>query len=316
MLINLLQAAILTNIFASTIRISTPLLMAALGELVTERSGVMNLGVEGTMLMGAWIGFLVAYKTNSILLAIGGAILVGALMGLLMVFMATTLKVDQTVTGLAINLLASGVSYFWYKVVFEAFSEANADLPVIAILPNVQIPFLSELPYVGEILFNHKILTYVAFAMVPIVWYFLYKTKYGLRIRGVGENPRAVDMKGLSVSRLQYFAVIFGGMMSGLAGSFLTLGSSSRFLPEISAGRGWLAIVIVIAGNWMPIRIMLATLIFAFLDALQLQLQGIGFQVPYQILLALPYLFAILALAASRTRSLAPAWLGKPYERE
>ncbi|MDD5468045.1 MAG: ABC transporter permease [Anaerolineales bacterium] len=316
MLNSAIQAAIIINILAATIRISTPLLLAALGELVTERSGILNLGVEGTMLMGAWIGFLVTYKTDSVTLGILGAMLAGGLMGLLMVFMSVVLKVDQTVTGLSLNLFSSGATYFWYKVVFEAFREANADLPTIRTLETVNIRLLSDLPYVGEIFFSHKIITYIAFAIAPMVYYFLYKTKYGLRIRSVGENPRAVDMKGLSVSQLQLFSVVFGGVMAGLAGSFLTVGSSSRFLPDITAGRGWLALVIVIAGNWLPWRIVIATLIFSFLDAVQLQLQGVGIQVPYQILLALPYVFAILALAASRARSLAPAWLGKPYERE
>jgi len=316
MLTNALLVAIIVNVLASTIRMSTPLLTAAVGELVTEKSGVMNLGVEGTMLMGAWMGFLVAFKTNSLVLAILGAMATGAGMGLIMVFMAWTLKVDQTVTGLALNLFAAGASYFWYQVQFASFGRSASDLPTIQILDNLKIPVLGSLPVVGEVFFDQKVLTYIAFLLVPAVWYFLYRTKYGLRIRAAGENPRAVDMKGLSVGQLQYAAVIFGGMLAGLAGAFLTVGSSNRFVQNISAGRGWLAIVIVIAGNWTPGRILLATLVFAFLDALQLQLQGIGIQVPYEILLALPYLLAIVALAVSRTRALAPAWLGSPYERE
>jgi simple sugar transport system permease protein len=230
--------------------------------------------------------------------------------------MATTMKADQTVTGLALNLLAAGASYFWYQVVFANFEQGNANLPTIKILQNIKIPLLGDIPYLGTIFFNHTILTYIAFLMVPVIWFFLYRTKYGLRIRGVGENPRAVDMKGLSVSKLQYAAVIFGGMMAGLGGAFLTVAASSRFVPDISGGRGWLAITIVIAGNWKPSRIVAATLIFAFLDAFQLQMQGIGIQVPYDILLALPYISAIVVLAVSRARSQAPAWLGNSYERE
>lgn len=314
MLANLLQAAIIVNILASTIRISTPLLLGAMGELVTERSGVMNLGIEGTMLMSSYVAFLVAFETNSIPLAILAAMLTGALMSLIMVFMASTMKVDQTVTGLSLNLLASGISLFWYRVAFKGTSTES--IPTIQPMGITKIPLLGDIQYLGEIFFNQGLLTYLAFAMVPVIAYVLYRTHTGLAIRSLGENPRAVDMKGINVTRLQYLSVIFGGVMSGLAGSFITIGTTVRFLPEISAGRGWLALVIVIAGNWRAGRILLATLLFAFLDALQLQLQGIGIQIPFQILLAAPYILAIVVLMGSRARSLAPRNLGIPYMRE
>jgi simple sugar transport system permease protein len=192
----------------------------------------------------------------------------------------------------------------------------SGEMPTIQTLHPIPLPFLSKIPYLGEILFTQSLLTYLAILAVPVIWFFMYRTKYGLLIRGLGENPRAIDMKGVSVSRLQYLSVIFGGMMAGLAGSFLTLGSTIRYIPDIVAGRGWLAIVIVIAGNWHPVRILVATLFFAFLDAFQLQLQGIGVQIPYQILLAMPYVFAILAMMGSRQRSIAPKHLGTPYVRE
>ncbi len=314
MLINLLQATIIINVLASTVRIATPLLLGAMGELVSERAGVMNLGIEGTMLMSAFIAFIVDYTTNSILLAILAAMLTGAIMSLIMAFMASTLKVDQTVTGLSLNLLASGISLFWYRVAFQETDTAS--IPTIQTMGTLKIPILGNLPYIGEILFNHGLLTYLAFIMVPVVAFFLYRTRIGLAIRSLGENPRAVDMKGINVTRLQYLSVIFGGIMSGLAGSFITIGTTVRFLPEITAGRGWLALVIVIAGNWKAGRILLATLLFAFLDAFQLQLQGIGIQFPFQILLAAPYILAILVMMGSRARSLAPRHLGIPYLRE
>jgi ABC-type uncharacterized transport system permease subunit len=314
MLSSLLQATIIINILASTIRISTPLLLGALGELVTERSGVMNLGIEGTMLMSAYVAFLVDFQTNSIILAILAAMLTGALMSLIMAFMASTMKVDQTVTGLSLNLLASGISLFWYRVAFKGTNTES--IPTIQTMGTVKIPLLGDIPYLGKILFNQGLLTYLAFLMVPVIAFFLYRTYTGLAVRSLGENPRAVDMKGINVTRLQYLSVIFGGVMSGLAGSFITIGTTVRFLPEISAGRGWLALVIVIAGNWRAGRILLATLLFAFLDAFQLQLQGIGIQFPFQILLAAPYVLAILVLMGSRARSLAPRHLGMPYMRE
>ncbi|HJW91920.1 MAG TPA: ABC transporter permease [Anaerolineales bacterium] len=314
MLGDLLQGALVISLLAATVRMATPILLAALGELVTERGGVMNLGVEGTMLMGAFIGFLVANQTGSLALAVGAAMLAGAGMSLIMAVMASTLKVDQTVTGLALNLLASGLSFYWYRVAYKG--EGASQVPVAEIFQVLPIPLLSRLPVIGEFLFSQYLLTYIALLMVPAVWFFLYRTKYGLLVRCLGENPRSVDMKGVSVARLQYLALAFGGMMAGMGGSFLTLASAGVFVPEISAGRGWLAIVIVIAGNWQPGRILLATLVFAFLDAFQLQVQGLGVKLPYQILLALPYVFAILAMVLSRTRSQAPGSLGVPYVRE
>ncbi len=307
------QAAIIASILASTIRLATPLLLSALGELVTERAGVMNLGVEGMMLLSAFTSFMVTYITGSLWLGILTAMITGGLMALLMAFMAVTLKVEQIVTGMALNLLGAGISLFWLRLMS---STAKVDYMTIELFKPIQIPYLSSLPYIGEILFSQRWLTYFAFLMVPIIWFFLYRTKYGLQIRSVGENPKAVDTKGVNVARLQYLATIFGGVMAGLGGAFLTLAATPRFVPGISGGRGWLAIVIVIAGNWLPWRITLAALIFAFLDAFQLHVQGVGVQIPYQILLALPYLFAIIAMMGSRARSEAPSSLGVPYIRE
>lgn len=292
---------------------ATPLLLAALGELVTERAGVLNMGVEGTMLMGAFTGYLATYYTGSPLMGLLIAMLTGGLMSLIMAIMASTLKVEQIVTGMALNLLGSGMSLFWHRAVFKEESEWWT---TVNTFPTFQIPGLSKIPFLGEILFSQRLFTYATFLMVPIIWFFLYRTRVGLQIRSLGENPRAVDMKGVSVSRLQYLATLFGGMMSGMSGSFLILGTTARFVPEITAGRGWLAIVIVIAGNWLPWRILVAALVFAFLDAFQLHVQGVGAQIPHQILLALPYVFAILAMMSGRARSEAPSHLGIPYIRE
>jgi simple sugar transport system permease protein len=316
MMSEILQSAIIISILASTIRIATPLLLASIGELVTEKAGILNLGVEGTMLMGAFIGFLAAYSTGSPAIALLTAMAAGGLVSFIMAFMSATLKVDQVVTGMAINLLGSGISFFWYRSAFPDFSISEADLPTISVMQNINIPFLSDIPYLGPILFSQRLLTYIAFLAVPLVWFFLYRTKYGLLIRGLGENPRALDMKGVNVIKLQYLAAIFGGMMAALGGTFLTLGSTVRYFPEITAGRGWLAIVIVIAGNWQPSRILVATILFALLDAFQLQLQGLGVLIPYQVLLALPYICAIVAMMGGRLRSVAPKQLGIPYERE
>ena len=314
MLDDFLQAVIIVNVLAATIRIATPLLLSAAGELLTQKAGILNLGIEGAMLVGATVGFLAVNGTQSLWVGALAAMAAGGLMNLILVVMAVNLKVDQTVTGLSLNLFASGITLYLYRVVYGGL--APSESPFISILQPIPIPFLSQIPYVGGILFNQRSLTYLAFLAAPAIWFFLYRTRYGLVLRSIGENPRAADLRGISVYRYQYAAVIFGGMMTGLAGSFLTLGSSAKFVPEISAGRGWLVLVIIIAGNWNPLGILAATLAFAFLDALQLQVQGVGVTIPYQFLLALPYVVAIVALMTSRAKSLQPRALGTPYVRE
>lgn len=312
MFAELFEASVLISVLAATIRIATPVLLAALGELVAERAGVYNMGVEGMMLTGAFTAYLAAAATGSLGVGLLAAMLTGGLMSLLFAFLVITLGVEQIVTGLAINLLGSGLSVFWLRA---AFADA-AQTPTIQLFDTLPLPFLANIPWLGPILFQQKLLTYLALLAVPAVWFFLFRTRPGLDLRCCGENPRALDIKGLSVAARQYGAVVFGGVMAGLGGAFLTLASSARFVPEITNGRGWLAIVIVIAGMWRPVPVLLATLAFSFLDALQLQIQGIGIAVPYQLLLAAPYAFAIIALAVRRSHSGAPERLGIPYRRD
>jgi len=314
MIADLITVAIVVNVLAAVIRISTPLLLAALGELITEHSGIMNLGLEGTMLSSAFIGFFITEQTDSIFFGIVVACLTGVIMNLLLGFFAITLKIDQTITGLAINLLASGITLFWFRTAY--LQRTMAETPLIKVLPGINIPFLREIPYLGDILFSQNIITYIAFLIIPVIWFFLYRTMLGLRLRSLGEDPQVADMAGIKVSSLRYLAVALGGSLVGLSGAFVSIGSVERFFPDMTAGRGWLAFVIVIAGNWKPGRILLATLIFAFLDAFQLQAQGVGIQIPYQILLGLPYVVAILAMILGRARSKSPEALGVAYERE
>jgi general nucleoside transport system permease protein len=314
MLNDLLQSAIIVSVLASTLRIATPVLLAALGELVTEKAGVLNMGVEGMMLTGAFVGYFVTLNSGSLWLGVGAAMLAGAALSLIMAVMGVTLKLNQTVIGLGMNLLASGLTFYWYRVTSQEIGAVAP--PKVDVFRVIKLPLLSDIPYLGEILFSQRSLTYIAFLMVPVVWFFLYRTKYGMALRGIGENPRAVDTKGLSVWKYQYLAVFFGGAMAGAGGAFLPLGSTALFVTEITAGRGWLAIVLVIAGNWLPWRVMIAALIFAFLDAFQLQMQGLGVKIPFQVLLALPYIAAIVAMMSARARSQAPTALGVPYARE
>ena len=311
MLADLLETSIIVSVLAATVRIATPILLAVLGEMVAERSGVYNMGLEGTMLMSAFTAFLAAYYTGSLWAGVAIAAVTGAMMSLLFAFLVISLRVEQIVTGLAMNLLGSGLSIYWLRAAF-----ADADqTPTTPIFDTVPLPLLDDIPILGPILFDQKILTYLVVLAVPAIWFFLFRTRHGLDLRCVGENPKALDIKGLSISARQYGAVVFGGLMAGVGGAFLTVGSAARFVPDMTNGRGWLAIVIVIAGMWRPAPILIATLAFSFLDALQLQLQGIGIAIPYQLLLAMPYICAILALAVRRTHSGAPTMLGIPYWR-
>ncbi len=310
MLNDFIQVAVIVNILAATIRISTPLLLGAMGELVAEHSGVMNMGLEGMMLFGIFTVWLITFLGGTTMMGIGISIVVGGLLGLLLSVLVIYLKVDQTVSGLAINLLAVGVGEYFPRMV-----NVQNEIVQIAILPNVQIPFLSDIPVLGEVLFQQNPFTYLAFISVPIIAWFLRRTKYGLAIRSAGENPKAVDTRGLNVNRIRLLSTIFAGTMAALGGAFL-MSVTSRYLPEMSAGRGWLAIIIVIAGNWKPSRMVIATLLFAFLGALQVTLTTFEIAIPYEIFLIMPYVLALVALALSRVRSAQPAKLGIPYTRE
>lgn len=310
MLADFLKAAVIINILAATIRIATPLLLGAMGELVAERSGIMNMGLEGMMLFGVFTVWLVTFLGGTTIMGGGVALIVGALLGLLLGILVIYLKVDQTVSGLSINLLAVGVGEYFHRMV-----NAESEAVQIALLPNFHIPYLADIPVLGEVLFQQNPYTYLAGLSVVVVAWFLRRTKYGLTIRSSGENPRAVDTRGINVSRVRLSATIFAGMMAALGGAFL-MSVTSRYLPNMTAGRGWLAIIVVIAGNWKPARMVVATLIFAFLGALQVTLTTFQIPFPYEFLLVMPYVLALVALSISRVRSAQPAKLGVPYSRE
>jgi general nucleoside transport system permease protein len=307
--------AVFTIAFVSgAVRIATPVLLAALGELVTERAGVMNLSIEGMMLTGAFTAFITTYEIDSLWLGVVAGMLSGALVAVLMAVMSVTMRLDQVVSGLAINVLASGLTFYLFRVKFQDVGQEN--LPNVATFGPAEINGLSSIPVVGEVLFSQPPLTYVALLAVPLTALFLARTRYGLEIRVIGENPRAADMRGVSVSARRYAAVVFGGMMAGIAGAFLTLDSAGLFVPNISGGRGFIAFALVIVGNWSAGKILLGSLFFGAIDSLQLQLQAVGADLPYQLLLALPYLLTIVVLVVGRRRSGAPLALGRPYARE
>jgi len=311
---DLLHVSFVISIIAGAIRMATIVLLGALGELVVERSGVLNLSVEGMMLTGAFAGFIGAYFTNSLWFGVLCAAVGGFLISMIFGLLAVLFQVDQTVSGLSVNIFAAGLTFYLYRTIFP--NTGGRTIPGLVPFEVVKIPYLSEIPYIGELVFSHYMLSYLALFLALAISFYLYKTKSGLILRTLGENPRAVDMKGISVTKYRFLAVLFGGLLAGLGGSFITLCSSGLFVADITAGRGWLAIAIVIFGDWKPAKILLASLFFGFIDALQMQVQAVGIQIPFQLFLALPYILTTIAVFIGRKRAGAPIALGVSYVRE
>ncbi len=303
-----MDQTLIIGLLAATLRIATPILLAGLGEVFAERAGVLNLGIEGIMLMGAIFGFIAAYLSGSLWVGLLVAMMVGLLAGLLMGLLAVTLGLNQHVSGLGVTLLASGLALFSFRVMFKGTSSA----PTIAPFQQLSLPGLGLLAPI----FEQYGLTYFAFLLVPAVWWVLHRTIFGLWIRAVGENPEAADTAGGNVALVRYAALAIGGVLMGLGGAFLSLAQLGSATFGIVAGRGWVAIALVIFGNWQPEKVLLGALLFGGVEALQLRLRAVGLQVPYQFLLSLPYLVTILALAIAGRNAAYPAALLKPYKRE
>lgn len=306
------STAVALSVFVGAVRIGTPLLLAAIGEMVTERAGILNLGIEGTLTFSAFISFVAVDQTGSLTLGVIFGMLAGVFVSLIMAVLTVTVKVEQVVAGLAINLLGVGFSFYLLRAIFD---NAASDVPSVQTWDVVEIPGLSAIPWVGEIFFSQHWLTYVAFISLPLVWLALNRTGFGLELRSVGDNPAAADLRGVHIERTQYAALAFGGLMAGLAGCFLSIFSTGLFFPTIAAGRGWIALAIVIFGNWRLGRIMVGAIFFGYLEAYQLTIQGQGSDVPQQLLLALPFVLTIVALVINRSRSNVPLHLGVPYLR-
>jgi ABC-type uncharacterized transport system permease subunit len=297
------------NLLAATLRVATPLMFGTMGELFAERSGVLNLGIEGTMFLGAFVGFTVASMTGSLWLGVLAALLAGALAGLLMGFFAVKLGVNQHVSGLGITLLLTSLSLFLFRVIF-----GENQLPP-KIEPFSHLTILQGVPFLGDILSQYA-LTYIAILLVPVVWYVLYRTNFGLDMRAVGENPEAADAAGVNVYRTRYIALAIGGALMSLGGAFLTLAQLGSFTFGIIAGRGWVCIALIIFANWQPLRVLWGALLFGGFFALQLRLQTTGLKLPYEVFLALPYIVTIIALANTGRKATGPAAVLKPYKRE
>ena len=296
------------SMLQAALRTATPIVLAALGGILCERSGIVNVGLEGVMLVAAYVGYAIGVLTGSVPLGLVAAVLAGGLISGLHALLSIKYKTNQVISGTVINIFAAGLTGYFYR----AF-DMNVDLPT---LPELSIPFLSNIPVLGPILFQQKLLTYAMIILAVALQVALFRTVWGLRTRAVGEYPRAADTVGIKVNRLRYLNVILGGMLAGLGGVYLTLGSVGRFTPNITGGRGFIGLAAMIFGGWNPIGALGASLLFTIPDAIAVKLQIINIAIPSQIVSLLPYVLTIVVLAGFGRRNNAPAALGQPYETE
>lgn len=309
MISELFSATVLLGILSSGIRLATPYLFASIGESFSQRSGVLNLGVEGQMILGAFTAFYVVINTENLWLGVLAAMGVGGLMGLAMGFVSVTLKAQQGISGIGFYLFGLGMSNLLFQTLVGTVETVSG-------FPDISIPVLSSIPVIGELLFKKNILVYLAFLLVPVASFVLNKTNLGLKIRAVGENPEAADSLGVSVSKIRYFTTIFGGMMSGLSGASLSIALLNVFQLGMTAGQGFIAVALVYFGAWRPWGVLAGALLFSLVNGLQLWIQVLGINIPSEFAVMMPYILTILVLTASRTKYAAPSALTKPFERE
>lgn len=302
----------LVDFLAASMQMGTPLLLAASGEMIAERSGVMNLGVEGMMLVGAVSGFLAAVISGNLWLGMMAAMAAGGLMALVHAFISITLRGNQVVSGLALTIFGTGLSSFLGK--------NFVGIPLTARLSAVHLPILGDLPGIGPVLFQQDPLVYISLIMVIVLYLLLYKTSWGLSLRAVGEEPAAADAVGINVFRMRYLSTILGGALAGLGGAYLSLIFAPSWMENMTAGRGWIAVALVIFGMWNPFRVMVGAFLFGGVEALTFRLQTLGVTVSPFFLQMLPYLLTIvvLVLAVQRKGQEAgpPTALGIPFDRE
>ena len=323
-----MDEVLIASVLASTLRVSAPLLLCAMAGVLSERAGVVDLGLEGKMLFAAFAAAAAASATHSTVYGLTAAIAVGCVASLLHGFACVTNRGDQVVSGVALNMIAAGLTV----VLGIAWFQQGGQTPPIA--PDVRLTALAKgfaepqagdwfASVIGHGLLSHNVLVYVAFLMVGAVWFFLERTRPGLRLRAVGENPAMVEAAGMSVQALRYQALLMNGVLCGLAGAYLTLAQNASFSPNMTAGRGFIALAAMIFGKWRPLPTLGACLLFGFLDAVAIRLQGVqlpaglgGGEVPVQLIQALPYILTVVLLAGFIGSAIAPKALGKPYVKE
>ena len=311
---------VMVSILTIAIVAGTSLVFATIGEIFAERSGILNLGVEGMMIMGAVTGFAAAYHSGNAWIGVLVALMAGGAMALIHAFLTISLRADQVVSGLALTMFGTGLSSFLGQRL------GTGGTPLVGLIgPRfrpVAIPLLSDIPIVGSMLFNQDLLVYLMYLLVPLSWYFLYKTRPGLHLRAVGESPQTADALGVNVFKLRYFYTTLGGMLAGLGGAHLSLAYTPGWTEHLTGGRGWIAIALVIFATWDPLRAVIGALLFGGVNAIQFRLQATGTTIPASLLNMLPYILTVVVLVAItwfesfRKRVGPPAALGLPYLRE
>ncbi|MFW5811939.1 MAG: ABC transporter permease [Alkalispirochaetaceae bacterium] len=299
---------VLTGMINTMLTLATPLLLAALGETFSQNSGVVNLGVDGVMLMSAFGAWYVVLTWGSLWLALLVAMLIGLGMGVIMSFVSVTLKAEQGVSGIGLQMFGLGMSGLLFKVMVGTVRTVQG-------FPRLEIPILSSIPVIGPMLFNNTILVYIAFGLVPVSWFILERTTIGLTIKAVGQNPAAADSRGINVNLVRYASVCFGSVLAGMAGASLSVSISNLFQDNLTAGQGFIAVALVYFGGWTPVGVMFGALIFSVANSLQLWLQVLGVNISSSLANMLPYILTIVALTVTVSRGRAPAALNKPFLR-
>jgi len=305
---DIFRLPVVIGILFSAIRLATPYLYATIGEMFAQRSGVLNLGVDGIMLVGAYAAFFVVLNTGNLWLGLLAAVVVGLLMGLLMAFISVTLQAEQGISGIGLYMFGLGLSSLLFKVTIGTVKTVSG-------FPPLKIPWLGDIPVIGQILFQHSLPVYGAFLLVPLAWWVLEKTTWGLKIKAVGQNPAAADSLGVSVIGVRYLCVCLGAVLAGIAGASLSIALTNLFQENLTAGLGFIAVALVYFGGWRPLGILAGTLLFSSVNALQLWMQVLGVKIPSDVAVMLPYILTIAVLAVMVNRARQPAALNKPFER-
>lgn len=306
---------IMTFFLPAMVRMATPLLIAALGLSIAELSGMTNIGGEGIMIMGAFWAFSVSRLTGSYWLGLLAGVFASTVMAGLLALLSIRFKANQVVMGTAINMFCSGFTRILFEsIMFEAGHGSGTMM--VNHFPTLKIPILSDIPIIGPMLFNHNLIVYFGYAMVIIMWLVMNKSSLGIRIISVGEHPKAADSLGIKVNRIRYLAMLFSGVMIGIAGVFLSIAQASSFGPDMTGGRGFIALAVVILGKWDPLGILLGALLFGGANALQMNLQNMGSTFPKNLIMMIPYIATVVAVVSVSKRKVgAPSAQGIPYEK-
>ena len=298
----------LIGILHSGVRLATPYLFAALGETFAQRSGVLNLGVDGIMLMGAFFAFYVVFQGYNLWLGVLAALLVGTLMGLLMAVVSVTMQAEQGISGIGLYLFGLGLSSLFFKTLIGSVEGISG-------FSKMRLPLLSDLPGIGHIFFDHNALVYIAYLMVPATWFVINRTTLGLQIRAVGHNPEAADSLGVSVNKVRYVTLLIGGALAGVAGASLSIGLLNVFQENMTNGLGFIAVALVYFGSWRAVGVLGGALLFSLVNALQLWAQVLDIPIPSDLAVMMPYILTIVVLTFIVRQIQQPAALAKPYER-